>query len=358
MTTKPPLRLTLLPLFALLLVFAPALAGDKEVADLLCEKGDKASRARKYEEAVAHYERALEEHSAHPAAAFGLGKALEKLGRTGEALSAYLRCLDALKARKSLNRAQKRMKGLAEKAVKKLAKGYAELAKLDEKFVAGCMAFGKKNFNGAPSWSKKAFDTALLIDPGNKLAVSYAERLRGVRPPSVIAGLFKPMIESDKLERWTPGLEAPWKCSAGVLSANATGTIKNLMKVRLKGSYSLRASFRFVGNPGHEYCYGLMFGTRIKVAWGLLVTWEETVELVRFIPGGAKRIQTRVLTDFKPGDWVTVRATVEEGDVTAYVNGKSLFTYQDAEEEDTYDGGAGVLIQRCSAEIRDVEMKR
>ena len=73
------------------------LAGDRDVAELFVKKGQKAWRGKRYEEAADYYRRALDEHTPFPEAAFELGRCLEKLGRTEEAIQAYLTCQDHLR---------------------------------------------------------------------------------------------------------------------------------------------------------------------------------------------------------------------------------------------------------------------
>ena len=70
-----------------------ASAGDRDVADFLFKKAEKAYRARRYEDAVKGYQRARAEFTPLPEAAFGLALALEKLDREAEALAAYRTCV-------------------------------------------------------------------------------------------------------------------------------------------------------------------------------------------------------------------------------------------------------------------------
>ncbi|MEN8151266.1 MAG: tetratricopeptide repeat protein [Planctomycetota bacterium] len=342
---------------ALALILTPVFAGDRDVADLLCEKGEKAAKSRDYEGAIKYFQRALEEHSPHPEACFGLAKALEKLGRTGEAVQAYLRCLDELKGVKELSRAQKRMEGQARRAVNKLGKGYQQLSKLDAKFVEDLVAFGRKNFNGSPEWSKKAFQTALLLDPGNKLAKSYLERLRGVRTPAEAAGLFEAMILDDKLENWNPGIKKPWNCQGGVLSIDVKKSANNVIKTQLEHRYSVRATFRHTGEDYGRRTFGLLIGETEDTAWALLFSWADTVDLVKFDSSGSDRIQSKVLDNHKVSDWATLRVAVDGNEITTFLNGKMLFRHV-AEKDTAFDGAPGVMIERCSAEVRDFEVQR
>ena len=80
----------------ILLFIGLARAGDKDIAELLFKKGEKASRKKSYEEAVTYYRRALAEHSPYPEAASALAGALQKLGRGQEALEALLLCEEQL----------------------------------------------------------------------------------------------------------------------------------------------------------------------------------------------------------------------------------------------------------------------
>ena len=95
-------------------------AGDRDVAQFLLKKAEKAYRAKDYEQAVAGFKRARAEFTPLPEAAWGLGQALEKLEREAEAIAAYRLCAEQVGAAEKPSAKWKALARRANAAVSRL----------------------------------------------------------------------------------------------------------------------------------------------------------------------------------------------------------------------------------------------
>lgn len=354
-----------LPAFGLLtlVLFAalPARAGDPDVAKLLYEKAEKAARSRDWEEAENYYRRALEEYSPLPDAAYGLGEVLEKQGKTSEAIDAYLLCKDQILGLESPGRTETRLLERAEKAVKRLGAGYAELADIDKAFVKDCLAFGRRFFHSDPGWAKKAFEHAIELEPGNRLVQGYLERLADAKGPVTAGGAFESLIRDDKLSGWAPGIVENWTCKGGILVAtpdDGPGE-SNWVKDFLEGKYTLSGRFRLPELKGVKPAAGFMFGRKGgSEIWGIiLVASKSEVALSRFTASGNEDMRSRVLNNFDPAAWHELKIEVTPGKVVGYVDNREVFSL-DGQAADAFDGPAGIFAQQCRLEVKEMGVQR
>ena len=339
---------------------APVMGGDREVAELLFEKGEKAFRKREYESAASFYERALAEAIPYPEAAFALGKALEKLGRAPDALQAYLKCRDQVKGMENPPRKLSRLADDAGKAVTRLGEGYATLADLDRAFVKDCIAFSKRYLKSSPGWAKVALEAAEQIEPGNTTVDEYLGRLAEVAAPSEGAGLYEPLILDDKLSDWRPGLSETFSCLARIITADTPPdeAKTNDLRIRFEGTWSLKASFRVLEKKGEKISHGMLFGRKPdKSAWGILVDWDDNLSLVRWAADGNYTMQVKKLTRYRGDRWHEIRIDVEPGKISAYFNGGRAFIHQESDPA-AFDGAPSVFTQRGRFEIKDLGVQK
>ncbi|MHC4472107.1 MAG: tetratricopeptide repeat protein [Planctomycetota bacterium] len=344
----------------LLLLSLPLDAGDEDVAKLLYAKAQKAVRKKSYEEAVDLYKRALKEHTPFPEAAYGLGVALEKLGRTDEALTAFLQCEEDVTAMHCPSKQLRTLAGRARKAVARLGKGFAELQKLDSAFVKGCLDKGRRYLKSHPGWAKRFCETALQIDPDNKQAKGYLERLGGAAGASRALGPFEPFITDETLSDWDPGLKPPWSCAGRVITGDPTkrNGYLNFKKTRLEGTYSYRATLRVVKENADKRTFGLFFANNPgRIGWALLVTRNDDLVLVRYKGDDHTNMKSKVLSSFRATRWHELRVDVEPGAVVCLVDGKEAFRLE-GELDDAFDGSPGVFVQQARVEIKDVGARR
>jgi len=345
----------------LLLSIGTANAGDRDVAELLHSKGERAYRKRDYEEAEQYFRRALAEYSPFPEAAECRARALLELGRTQEALRSYLLCEMQLEEMSDLDRKQRRLLKSVKRRISKLGKGYAKLEELDREFVRDAVAFSRKYFNSHPEWAKLASTHALAVDPTNRLAQGFLEKLEETESPSEsLAGVFEPLVESDALSNWDPGARGDWSCSGGVIKCDVREPKgrTNLVKLRLEGSYELKAAFRVRRTGEEKRSYGFMLAQKPDgTAWGVLVNWNNDLELVKFDRRGSRGYRTKILTGFRPTRWHLLHVRVEPGRLTARIGNELAFTSEEM-EDDAFDGVPGLFAQDGAFEIKEVGVKR
>jgi hypothetical protein len=334
-------------------------AGDRDIAELLYGKGEKAYRKKAYEEAAGHYERALEESSPYPEAAYKLGMCLEKLGKGKEALEAYLVAEKQFGELSKLTRRQNRALSTVRKNISRIGAGYAELTKLDAEFVKKCVALSRRYFNSRPSWAKKAAESALAIDPTNQLAKGFLEKLGSTSAPTSVADGFTPLITDDRLKGWDPGVEPPWTCSGGVMTMDPKDTTghPNFYKKRLEGEFEFQASFRPLTIDSNKRVFGLMFGNKADMtAWSLGIDWSNELVLVKWDREKNEPVQSKILSDFKANRWYRIGIRVDGSQLTALLNGKVAFRYVGL-GADAFDGAAGVIGQCMKIEVKEVGVK-
>jgi len=347
-------------LILLALWIGAAGAGDQDIAELLYAKGEKAFRKKAWEQAAGHYRRALDEHSPYPEAAHRLGMALEKLGSGKEALEAYLLAEKQFGELPSLTRKQKRTLASVKKLISKLGAGYAELNKLDDEFVKKCVGLGRRYFNSRPGWAKKACESALAIDPTNKLARGILEKLGSTASPASTGGLFTSLILDDRLAGWDPGVKAPWTCSGGVMTVTPTDKKghPNFVKQRLEGAFEFRATFRPLTFDGKLRTFALLFGSKPDGSlWTLGIDWNNELVLVKWDSRGNTPLQMKILNEVKVNRWYRIGVKVEEGRLTALLDGKVAF-HHDGGTKDAFDGAFGVISQEVKADVKDVEVRK
>jgi len=335
-----------------------SVAGDRDVAELLFGKAEKAYKRKQYEDAAGYYRRALDETSPYPQAAFGLGQSLEKLGRAQDAIRAYLRCCDELEAVESPKRAQRRMLDRARKAVNKLGAGYSELAAIDKEFVKKLTEFGRRYMRSSPEWARRAYGNALAIDPESRAAKTGLERLEEVGEATSGMGLYKPLIRDDGLSNWDPGRKDPWTCRGKVIridTPSPAGKVANV-KMRLEGTYRLRGTFRCLDDGGRRRSWGLFFGKQPEGGWALIIDWDLQSSIVRFGSDKPSAEGYELLSHFDPKSWHVLEVAVEPGRITCYLNGEEKLVHTASAE--SFGGSPGLFMQDGKFEAKELGVKR
>jgi hypothetical protein len=339
-----------------------ARAGDPDVARLLCQKAQKAYRARQYEEAEKNYRRAIAENPPCPEACYGLAETLEKLERIGDALATYRRCVDGIMATPKPSSRLKSLKSRAGRAIKRLRKRFSDLEELDRNFIQQCMRFGIRNKKKNPGAARRAFAWVLLIDPYHKEAKKLLETVcdspsQSESPPPPKG---KKLLRDDDLDDWNPGLTEFWRCKGRVLtgdSAEHSGHINWFEKERFKGSFTIQMEFRLLRGGTRRTC-GLFFGNKHGKDrwWGLLVTRADELILVESRPSNHTTKKEHILRGFVPKDWNTLRVTMRPGRAVVSFNGEETFRH-DSEDGDDFNGEVGVFVQDARVEYRNLVVR-
>lgn len=341
-------------------------AGDRDVAQFLAKKAEKAYRAKDYEQAAATFKRAHAECTPFPEAVWGLGQALEKLERASEAIAAYRLCAAEVSA---ADKPSMKWKGLARRsnaAVARLRRRFAELDRLNRAFIANCLKFGIAHLKTDPRWARTAFETILKLDPMHTDARRHLDKVGKAKKPGdkKTPGTGKawgtPLIRGDDLPGWSPGIREPWTCAKGVVVADVAsrdGMINWVDDVELTGRYEVRVRMRVVRGGGAGRTFGLMVGNAEDYWHNFFIEDSNDVVLVEFDAGRIRLVKHTIPRDFDPKKWNTLRLAVDRGSIGVYLNRKKLYDY-DADARDTFDGKVGLFAQNGRIEFKELEVRR
>ena len=346
-----------------------ALAGDRDVADFLFKKAEKAYRAHRYEDAVSDYRRARTECTPLPEAAFGLGLSLEKLGREAEALAAYRACVEEVAAAESPPSKWKSLARRAKAAIKRLRKRYAELDRLNQEFIKDCLAFGRKNLDRSPRWARSAYETVLRLDPTHAEARRQLDKVpmiaettatkpkAGGSPPKKPWG--SPLIRGDELEGWSPGIRPPWTCSGGVVVADARqhdGHINWVDDLTFESRYQVRTRFRVTDSRGDRLAYGIFIGNGKDYWHCFLIDSDTEFVMVEFDHGQNRQVKDSLLRKYDPKKWHTIRIEIDRIEARVFLDDVLLIEHT-ADRRDSFDGKIALFAQRCRIEFKELEVK-
>lgn len=335
-------------------------AGDREVAEFLFSKGQKALRAKQFEEAEANFRRAIEEDSPYPEASYGLGQALEKLDRGGDACQAYRECIAAIDSLDEPSGKQKSIASRAARALKKIRREFAALDKLNKGYVRDFIALGKKHMKANPRWSRRAFEAVLALDPGNKIATSYLAKLPGGESPAKASGKSwgKPVIRKDSLGNWQPGASNEWSIRGTVITGDSTaqnGHINWLENAPLTGDYSVQVRFRLVRDGGERRTIGVFVSPGNNNWWSMM--FEGAGDLVLIRTEGERNSSTAVRSlgrvDWEK--WHTFRLHVKGEVARMEFDGKEVLEYE-FNRNQQFRGQLGLFFQCAKVEYKDIEV--
>lgn len=350
---------------ACVVLAAAATGGDRDVAEFLFKKAEKAYRAKDYESAASDYARARKEYTPHPPAAYGLALALEKLGREPEAIAAYRQCIAEVDAAAEPSWKWKTLRRKSAAAVKRMRRRYAELDRLNRDLIERCLAFGKEHAKASPQWAAKAFETVLRLDPahvGARRALDGLERKKPAPAPPPAKAAPKDwgrsLVRGDDLEGWDPGLRAPWTCENGVISADVegrSGKLNWLDDTEFEGRYELRIRLRVARDGGAGRTYGFMLGNGRD--WhALLVQDSNDVVLLRSEDDEDTHLKDAIPRDFNPHRWHVFRLKADRGTLTVYLDDKELFEHT-ADDRDAFDGKLALFAQNGRIVFERLEVR-
>ncbi len=333
-------------------------AGDPELAGFMYRKGKKASRSKNFEEAAGFYRKAMREHSPYPEACYGLGRALEKLGRTREAIRAYRRCCNEVGELDQPSSRQSRLLMTAKKAIGKLSEGYSRLAKLEAQFVKGCVAFGRKNFTTDPTWARKAFGSALILDPSHKTALAQIARLN---PKAEVRKTTVTYATANRMSDWQlaehPSL---WSCTRTAIRVDRPGTsVSGWWKLKLTGRYTVSATLQIEKVYADEWYVGVLFASHfypmrlhaivVMNPNDYQLTWRN-VAIVKLVTNGQ-------LFNWEKSKPLQVRIEVDHSKVRILLAGKEVDA-REYDEEIRYQGMVGICVQQASLKVTDMKVER
>jgi tetratricopeptide (TPR) repeat protein len=334
--------------------------GDPDVADLLFKKAKKAFSAKDYADAESGFRRALKELTPYPEARLGLAESLEKLERPREAIEEYRNCIAEIDAAGAPSR-WKPLRSRAQQALSRLQGRHAELEKLNDAFVRKCIDFGKKRAKSDPYWARKAYETVLLLDPGNDVAKGLLKTLplpedaepepQSKRPSSKQESLFR-------RELWDGAPE--WSVDEDRITGDVRepdGKLFWLDKIVLEGTYSASGKFRMTHDGGPRRAYGMFFAGDGRNWWAVVFDDHEKVVLEQWTQAEQRNVGDHMLADFDHSAWHTLEIAVKPGHARILLDGKEIL---DREEDDRscFAGKICLFVQNACVEWRELEVSR
>jgi tetratricopeptide (TPR) repeat protein len=337
--------------------------GDPDVADLLLKKAKKAFAAKSYEEAETAFRRALKEMAPFPDARLGLAESLEKLDRPREAFEEYRTCVEEIDAAGAPAK-WKAFKTRAQQALSRLQGRHAELAKLNDAFIRKYIDFGKKRAKSDPLWARKAFETVLLLDPGNQVAKGLLATLPAADPGA------EPKPEAKKKgsgktetvfrrDLWSGGPE--WSVDTDSITGDVRkrdGTAFWLDGIPLEGSYRVRGKYRLTYEGGDRRAYGVFFASDRDEGdwWATVVTDDERIVLEQWVGRSPTLKEESMLADFDHAAWHAFELSVEPGSVVVKLDDKERLKHEDATA--SRSGILCLFVQNACIEWKELEVSR
>jgi len=364
---------------ALMLLAVAVLGGfarpeDEAFAEFLFEKGNKALRSRDYEEAATQFERAVEQKSPYPEAAFALGEVLERLGHLRDAMAAYRRCESEVAAAESPSRAWQGLAHKAEAALSRLKRRFAELNRLDDRFVRDCLALARKHKDTRPGIARQALEAARRIDPESMEVRALLEDLPGPPPegtsveegaaPAEVPGAPElkgtPLFPLDQLDDWDPGAKLVWSIENGTVTADSrdgTGHLNWYDAKRFTGDYTVRVRMRMLRETSARRYFGMMIGGDGKGNWwAIVINSSDELMLDRVVDDQREEIRTVILPGFDPKAWNTLEAQTQRGTIYVRMNGKEV-CQATIGGRSAFDGKVALFVQELTIEFQRLEVE-
>ena len=352
----------LLAAILVLLAALPAPAGDPTIARTLLESGKKALNARKIDEAVSHFRKALSEDGNLVEAAYWIGAARDREKDDQGALAGYRDFLSLLEKRGSPSAEESKLRTAAEKRVDVLAAGEKEFQKLEEKCIEDLLAFARAKFLRDPAVAALALDRVLAMRPDHPAALSLYEKIGG-----------KPGAK--------PGEKAP--DPGGVPAASGVKSWRDLLrnreissdKVTFTGDlmvYDSKGGTKITSRKPIDEGGNLVYETEFRVAeaydsgWLTGLTFSEKSEtdfLSLFVQSGqvvllhqASETQRKELAQvavktLEVGTWHRLAVVLRGDAVEGWLDGKKVVD-QRLKERPDLSGELGIFQQGCRTERR------
>jgi hypothetical protein len=350
-------RWSLFVLCAALLGSTTGARADRETAEFVAGRADKALQARAWAEAQTLFRKALDEDATLLRARLGLGEAL--LG-AGERLAAVAEIRRFLEEAGRVEPPPAGLSALVTRARKRLAELETLDGELDRQIdahVGALVAFAGRWRERDRAVAVQALEAALRLAPDHAQAAAQLEALSSGVPASVTS-----LFNGRDATGWT-WLEPPmWQVRDGILAAKAVGAPYLCRTTgRTGGDFDVRMEARFVQQWGPRPTFLLCApldaggaGTRFGVALDSVVLEEVTA-------GGAPEVRAaKALAEVVPAldvkAWNVYELRFRGDVVSAYVQGTQLFRAQ--RSTGRAEGHIGLHVDCCAVEFRRVEVAR
>lgn len=373
MGLRDTIRGAALTLLAVVILGGATYPEDEAFAEFLFEKGTKAVKSRDYEEAAEQFRRAVEQKSPFPEAAFALGEALERTGHLRDAMAAYRRCTSEVAAAENPSRAWQGLARKADAALTRLKRRFAELNRLDDRFVRDCLAFARKHSEERPLLVRRALEAARRIDPDSRDVRALLEDLPEPPSPETEADPVSaqageqlpalqgtPLFRNDDLDEWDPGAKVVWSIEGGVVTARSHdggGHLNWYDTKEFEGDYTVRVRMRMLKDGGARRVHGLIIGGDGRDNWwSIFINSRDELLLDQIVEDQPNALRTVILPEFDPLQWHTLEVQSERGTLYARMNGKEIFQIT-VGGRNKFDGKVALFVQELTVEFSRLEVE-
>lgn len=342
---------------------SPALAGDPSVAKTLLESGKKALNARKVDEAVAHFRKALAEDGNLVEAAYWIGAARDKEKDDPGALAAYRDFLALLEKRGTPSSEEQKLRTLAEKRVDVLAAGEKEFSKLEDRYVEDLLAFARAKFLRDPAVAALALDRVLAVRPAHPAALSLYDKIGG-KPGA------KPGEKSSDGDGGVPASRGvkEWRdllrnreissdritYSGDLMAFDSKGGTKVTSKKPIDegGNLVYEMEFRVAEAYDSGWLAGLTFAEKTETDFlTLFVRSGEVVLLHQQSETARKELAQVAVQTVELNSWHRLTVVLRGDAVEGWLDGKKVVDQRLRERPDL-SGELGIFQQACRTERR------
>jgi tetratricopeptide (TPR) repeat protein len=342
---------------------APARAGDPSVAKTLLESGKKALNARKVDEAVVHFRKALAEDGNLVEAAYWIGAARDREKDDPGSLAAYRDFLSLLEKRGNPSAEEQKLKGLAEKRVDSLAAGEKEFQKLEDKYVEDLLSFARAKFLRDPAVAALALDRVLAVRPAHPAALSLYEKIGGkpgAKPGEGTADADGGVPAGKGVKAWRDILRnreissdsITFTGDVMVFDAKGGKKVTSHKPIDEGGNLVYETEFRVVEAYDSGWLAGLTFSEKAESDFLAFFAQSGQVVLLQQVSDRDRKELAQVaVATLEVGTWHRLAVVLRGDAVEGWLDGKKLVDQRLRDRPDL-SGELGIFQQACRTERR------
>jgi len=345
---------SLLALGLALAAFGPRADADEETAQYFLSRGREELGAGRIEKAKHWIERALKEQPDYAPAHLLSADVALKEGRPEEAKQRLEACLKRADAEGASDVERSAVRE-ARKRLRELDKARFEFQEIVDDYVRRVSDLAQKSARDDAELARACWKNVLLVDPGHEAA---KKAIDGIAP---VQGDGEAIFNGKDLDKWN-GTEPGWVVKRGVLVGSQRDAANvNRYEPELGDHYSIVCEMRIVEDIGTIPAFAILFGFRNKYdnfglwIWNDCWAYQHATTADHFDELASKKFK-HLDGKYNRFEWNTYRIDVEEKKVTAYVNGKKIWSTSGAVRK--LDGWIALKVQDQTVEIRRIQLVR
>lgn len=337
---------------ALLGTAETAFPGDAVVARTLLESGKKAFTAKKYDDALPLFKKALAEDPTLIESVYWRAQVHEKAKDNVSALAAYREFLDLYAKKPGPSAEDQKLKPLAEKRIEALAVADREFRKLEEKYIADLLAIAKAKVAGDPGAALGAVSRILEIQPKHAEALALREAL-GVKKESPFAGVasWRDLVKGQEYHSdaisYTDGVM--------ILERSGPGRLRSEPPAPMGAEHAGEMEFRLPVVSDPKWIIGFSIGETKDGSYGAVIEKGQ----VRVFFSRPKQqpvlISSRATPPLDLTTWHRLGYAVHGARIQVYLDNEMLIDEAQGERVD-FAGECGVWLAYCKAEFRMIRL--